>query len=50
MDAALGSTRVANATPAGSLAFAQGSTGWARELLLAFALAFGGLVLLRTRS
>ena len=36
MDAGLASTRVDNATPAGSLAFAQGSTGWTRELLLAF--------------
>ena len=49
-DAALASTRLANATPAGSLAFAQGSTGWTRELLLALALALGGLVLLRSRS
>lgn len=49
-EATLGSTQVANATPAGSLAFAQGSTGWTRELMLALALALGGLLLLRTRS
>ena len=49
-DAGLGSTQVANATPAGSLAFAQGSTGWTRELMLALALALGGLLLVRTRS
>ena len=49
-EAGLGSTQVANATPAGSLAFAQGSTGWTRELLLAIALALGGLALVRTRS
>jgi len=49
-DAGLGSTQVANATPAGSLAFAQGSTGWTRELMLALALAVGGVLLLRTRT
>ena len=49
-EASLGSTQVANATPAGSLAFAQGSTGWTRELMLALALALGGLLLVRTRS
>lgn len=49
-EAELGSTRMSNATPAGSLAFAQGSTGWTRELLLALALALGGLAVLRTRS
>ena len=49
-DEMLASTRLANATPAGSLAFAQGSTGWTRELLLALALALGGALLLRTRG
>ena len=46
----LGSTRLHNATPDGSLAFAQGSTGWTRELVLALALALGGALLLRTRG
>ncbi len=46
----MGSTRMANATPAGSLPFAQGSTGWMRELLIALVLALSALVLLRTRS
>ena len=46
----MGSTRIANATPAGSLAFAQGSTGWPRELALAAALALLALALMRNRS
>jgi Ca-activated chloride channel family protein len=46
----LGSTRLLNATPEGSLAFAQGSSGWTRELVLALALALGGALLLRTRG
>ena len=46
----MGSTRIANATPAGSLAFAQGSTGWPRELALAAALALLALALMRSRS
>ncbi|WP_188310319.1 marine proteobacterial sortase target protein [Arenimonas fontis] len=43
----LGSTRIANATPDGSLALAQGSTGWSRELLLALLLGLGALLLHR---
>lgn len=43
----LGSTRIANATPEGSLALAQGSTGWPRELLLALMLGLGALLLHR---
>lgn len=49
-DESLGSTRMLNATPDGSLAFAQGSTGWTRELMLALALALGAVLLLRTRG
>ncbi len=49
-DEALGSTQLANATPAGSLAFAQGSTGWQRDLFLAAVLLLGSLLLLRVRS
>lgn len=49
-DEAMGSTRIGNATPAGSLAFAQGSTGWPRELALAAALALLALALIRNRS
>ena len=49
-DEAMGSTRMMNATPDGSLAFAQGSTGWLRELLLALVLALSALVLMRARS
>lgn len=45
----LGSTQLANATPAGSLAFAQGSTGWARDLLVAAVLLLGSLLMLRAR-
>lgn len=45
----LGSTRMLNATPEGSLAFAQGSTGWERGALLAMALALAGLWLAGTR-
>lgn len=45
--ASLGSTRIANATPEGSLALAQGSTGWPRELLLALMLGLGALLLHR---
>ena len=48
-DEMLASTRLANATPAGSLAFAQGSTGWERGALLAMALALAGLWLAGTR-
>lgn len=48
-DESLGSTRLANATPAGSLAFAQGSTGWLRDLFLASVLLLGSLLLLCTR-
>lgn len=47
---ALGSTAVANAAPDGSLAFAQGSLGWARDLLLAALLALAALVLSRGRA
>ena len=36
-DESPGSTRLLNATPDGSLAFAQGSTGWERGALLAMA-------------
>jgi len=43
----LGSTRITNATPEGSLALAQGSTGWPRELLLALMLGLGALLLHR---
>lgn len=43
----LASTQIANATPAGSLAFAQGSTGWPLELLLAAALGLIATVLIR---
>jgi Ca-activated chloride channel family protein len=49
-DEQLGSTRLANATPAGSLAFAQGSTGWLRDLFLAAVLLLGSLLLLRVRT
>jgi Ca-activated chloride channel family protein len=50
MDQALGSTRMQNATPAGSLEFAQGSTGWLLEGLLAVLLALVALVVMRARS
>ena len=46
----MGSTRLQNAIPDGSLQFAQGSTGWMRELLMAFVLALSALFLMRTRS
>lgn len=46
----LGSTAVANATPDGSLAFAQGSLGWPRELLLAVLLALAALGLSHGRA
>lgn len=49
-DQTMGSTRVANAIPDGSLQFAQGSTGWMRELLLALVLALSALFLMRARS
>jgi Ca-activated chloride channel family protein len=49
-DEAMGSTRVMNATPEGSLQFAQGSMGWLRELLLALAMALASLLLLRGRA
>jgi Ca-activated chloride channel family protein len=49
-DEALGSTQMQNATPAGSLEFAQGSTGWMLEVLLAALLALTALLLLRLRS
>lgn len=47
---ALGSTAVANAVPDGSLAFAQGSLGWARDLLLAALLALAAVLLSRGRA
>lgn len=49
-DQSLGSTQVANSVPDGSLEFAQGSTGWLRDLMLALALALTALLLLRARS
>lgn len=49
-DEMLASTRLANATPAGSLAFAQGSTGWLRDLFFAAVLLLGSLLLLRVRN
>ncbi|HEU0152290.1 MAG TPA: marine proteobacterial sortase target protein [Arenimonas sp.] len=49
-DEAMGSTRMMNATPDGSLQFAQGSLGWLRELLLAAVLALASLLLLRARA
>lgn len=49
-DQALGSTQMMNSIPDGSLEFAQGSTGWLRELMLALALALSALVVLRVRS
>jgi Ca-activated chloride channel family protein len=49
-DEALGSTRMMNATPEGSLQFAQGSMGWLRELLLAMVLALASFLLLRGRA
>jgi Ca-activated chloride channel family protein len=49
-DEALGSTRMQNATPAGSLEFAQGSTGWWLEAVLAALLALVAIVLMRARS
>jgi len=48
-DESLGSTQMLNALPAGSLAFAQGSTGWERSALLAIALALAGLWLAAAR-
>jgi Ca-activated chloride channel family protein len=49
-DEAMGSTRLMNATPEGSLQFAQGSLGWQRELLIALVLALTAFVLMRFRS
>jgi Ca-activated chloride channel family protein len=49
-DETLGSTKMMNATPEGSLQFAQGSTGWLRELVLALLLALSALIALRVRS
>jgi Ca-activated chloride channel family protein len=49
-DAPLGSTQMMNAVPDGSLQFAQGSTGWLRELLLALVLALSAFFLLRARG
>ncbi len=49
-DEAMGSTRMMNATPEGSLQFAQGSMGWLRELLLAMVLALASFLLLRGRA
>lgn len=46
----MGSTRIANATPAGSLAFAQGSVGWERTLMVAFAVLLGGLLVVPYRG
>ena len=46
----LGSTRIGNALPHGSLALAQGSTGWQRQLLLALLIGLGALLLQRGRS
>lgn len=46
----MGSTRLDNAIPDGSLQFAQGSTGWMRELLMALLLALSALFLMRARS
>lgn len=48
--APLSTTRVNNASPEGSLAFAQGSLGWRAELLLAIALATLSALLLRSRG
>ena len=39
-----------NSVPDGSLEFAQGSTGWLRELMLALVLALSALLLLRARG
>ncbi|HEX4852768.1 marine proteobacterial sortase target protein [Arenimonas sp.] len=47
---AMGSSQVMNATPEGSLQFAQGSMGWLRELLLALAMALASFLLLRGRA
>lgn len=49
-DASLGSTQMMNSAPDGSLEFAQGSTGWLRELLLALVLALSAFFLLRARG
>jgi len=49
-DEALGSTQMMNSVPDGSLEFAQGSTGWLRELMLALVLALSALLLLRARG
>lgn len=49
-DEAMGSTRLMNATPEGSLQFAQGSMGWLRELVLALVLALSALLLMRARG
>lgn len=46
----LASTRIANGTPEGSLAFAQGSTGWRLELALALALGLLSLAFMRSRG
>ena len=49
-DEALGSTQVENSLPDGSLAFAQGSLGWTRELLLALLLMAVSVMMLRSRG
>jgi len=49
-DQALGSTQMLNGVPDGSLEFAQGSTGWLRDLMLALVLALSALLLLRARG
>ena len=49
-DEAMGSSQVMNATPEGSLQFAQGSMGWLRELLLALALGLASFLMLRGRA
>ncbi|MBW8368689.1 MAG: marine proteobacterial sortase target protein [Arenimonas sp.] len=49
-DQGLGSTQMMNSVPDGSLEFAQGSTGWLRELLLALVLALSAFFLLRARG
>ncbi len=49
-DESLGSTQVINSAPDGTLQFAQGSTGWLRELMLALVLALSSLLLLRARG
>ena len=49
-DRPLGSTQVMNSVPEGSLEFAQGSTGWLRDLMLALVLAMSAFLLLRVRG